>query len=229
MNNILLEINSLYKSYEDLEILKNINLSINAGEILSIIGPSGGGKTTLLRSIVGLDGQYEGEIYFQNELMHKGLVNSKIGMVFQDYNLFPHLNVEENILIGIRKQNKDKLEYEKILNDILKSLGIENKKNNYPFELSGGEKQRVAIGRALALKPRMICFDEPTSALDPRSINQFKDIVNKLSEENIGVLIITHDMEFAKAISHRIIFLNQGYIIEGLPNEDKIEKFMMGN
>lgn len=225
MIDTLLEVNSLYKTFSNEEILKNINFSMKSGEILSIIGPSGSGKTTLMRCIVGLDGLYDGKIYFENKVLEKSNINPDIGMVFQEYNLFPHLNVKDNILIGFR----EKVKYRNKLDNLLDLLGIANKVYNYPFQLSGGEKQRVAIARALILNPRLICFDEPTSALDPNSIKQFKLIVDNLRKEKIGVLIITHDMNFAKTISNRIIYLNKGYIIEGLSEDNKIKDFMTGN
>lgn len=223
----LLKIVNMEKKYEDTKVLNDINFSMDGNETLAIIGPSGGGKTTLLRSIVGLDGDYSGKISLEGLELKKGSINGEIGIVFQDFNLFPHMSVGENILLAYRKKFGKNLELEREkLKDILTSLGIEDKEDKFPFELSGGQKQRVAIGRALILEPKLLCFDEPTSALDPVSTNKIVNVIKDINLKGTGVLVITHDMEFARKVADRIIFLDKGYMVE---SDESIEEFMFGN
>lgn len=223
----LLKIVNMEKKYEDTKVLNDINFSMDGNETLAIIGPSGGGKTTLLRSIVGLDGDYSGKISLEGLELKKGSINGEIGIVFQDFNLFPHMSVGENILLAYRKKFGKNVELEREkLRDILTSLGIEDKEDKFPFELSGGQKQRVAIGRALILEPKLLCFDEPTSALDPVSTNKIVNVIKDINLKGTGVLVITHDMEFARKVADRIIFLDKGYMVE---SDESIEEFMFGN
>jgi len=220
----VLRVIGLEKSFGDSKILKGVNLEIKEGEITVIVGPSGGGKTTLLRCISGLTKPDKGSIIINNKYSYKdgeeaqrkeGLeIRMDVGLVFQNFNLFPHMNVLENIteaprvVLGVsieEAKNKGK--------EILGFLGLTNKENSYPFQLSGGQKQRVAIGRALAMNPKLICFDEPTSALDPTITEEVANLIKKLSiEKAMTVLIITHDMTFATIVADRILSMDNGVL-----------------
>ncbi|MBW6409875.1 amino acid ABC transporter ATP-binding protein [Clostridium weizhouense] len=227
----MLNVSGIRKKFGNTEVLKGIDLKIAAGEILVIVGPSGGGKTTLLRCIntlehcdngsIEIDGKYickDGK-YADKKAMSE--IRKDIGLVFQSFNLFPHMSVLENIIeapqrvLGLSKNQAIKKAEE-----ILGFLGLGDKKNNYPFELSGGQKQRVAIGRALALEPKIMCFDEPTSALDPGLTGEVANLIKSLSNTGMGMLIITHDMDFAKNVSTRIVSMKEGKIQEGLIFEE---------
>jgi polar amino acid transport system ATP-binding protein len=225
---MILKVESINKSFHDKSAIKDISFEINGGEILSIIGPSGAGKTTILRCINGLERCDGGSIEIcglklckeeNNQCIYPSpkklrKLRSNIGMVFQGYNLFPHLTVLENIIEApINGFNVAKNDAEKKALELLDMLGLKEKVNSYPFELSGGEKQRVAIARACALNPKLMCFDEPTSALDPELTDDIAKIIEKLAQEGMAVLIITHDMAFAKRISQRIIFIEAGKIL----------------
>jgi len=207
----LLEMKNIKKSFDGKEVLKNISLTVEKGEVLSIIGPSGSGKSTLLRIATNLETKDSGEINF----------DGTFGLVFQDFNLFPHHTVMKNIThapIKIQKKDKEKVYAE--ARKILKIIGLEDKENNYPRELSGGEKQRVSIARALIMEPDILFLDEPTSALDPELTGEILKIIKKLTEIDITLVIVTHEMNFAKNISDKIIFMENGRIIEeGTPEE----------
>lgn len=221
----MLKIEGLRKRFGHVEVLKGIDLELSKGEVLVIVGPSGGGKTTLLRSINCLEKCEEGSIIIDGKhLMHDGVyvdknqmkeIRKQIGMVFQNFNLFPHMSVLENIIeaptkvLGLSKE-----EAITKAREILMFLGLSDKENSYPFELSGGQKQRVAIGRAFILGPKLMCFDEPTSALDPALTDEVAKVIKDLSYKGMSMLVITHDMEFAKKVAHRIISIDQGVIIE---------------
>ena len=216
----MIEINGLYKNFGNLEVLKDINKTINKGEVVAIIGPSGSGKSTFLRCINLLETPTKGEIMIdgKNILSSKTNVNKirqKVGMVFQHFNLFPHKTVLQNLTLAPMKLKKmSKAEAEKIAIDLLKKVGLEEKKDVYPNTLSGGQKQRVAIARALAMNPEVILFDEPTSALDPEMIGEVLDVIKKLAHEGMTMLLVTHEMGFARNVAKRVIFMDEGRILE---------------
>ncbi len=200
----VLEIKNLCKSYNKQKVLDNFSMELEKGEIISIIGPSGVGKTTLLRCINKLEKIDSGEVIIDGVDIDKSKL--KIGMVFQEYNLFPQYSVIENIILPLRITNNMNKELAYITaKKLLKQLELEEKENFYPFELSGGQKQRAAIARTLAINPDVICFDEPTSALDPALIKEVTKTIKDLSNEGKAILIVTHDMKFANDISDRII------------------------
>lgn len=220
-NEIILEIKNLEKEYEkDAKVLKNLSLDIHKGEVVVVVGPSGCGKSTLLRCINGLEAIQGGEILLNGELisnqskkMH--LVRQKIGMVFQSYDLFPHLTVMKNILLGpLKAQNRDKEEVIKEAEVLLKRVGLLDKKDAYPRQLSGGQKQRIAIVRALCMRPEVMLFDEVTAALDPEMVREVLDVMLELAKDGSTMIIVTHEMQFARAIADRIIFMDKGEIVE---------------
>lgn len=212
MNKI--EINKLNKKYDDFQVLKDIDLTVKNCEVISIIGPSGSGKSTLLRVIQGLEKEDSGTIII-DESKNLKEIHKKIGMVFQNFNLFPHKTVLENIMeapIIVNKMNKKDA---KILSlDLLQKVGLLDKKFAYPNKLSGGQKQRVAIARALAMKPEILLFDEPTSALDPELVGEVLNVIKELAKEKITMIIVTHEMNFAKEVSDYVVFMDNGEIIE---------------
>ena len=204
MNNIL-EIKNLTKKYDDLTILDNINLTVKKGEVLVIVGPSGCGKSTLLRCINGLEEIQDGKVN----------IEGKTGMVFQSYDLFPHMTVLQNLMLAplkVQKRKKDEVRVE--AEQLLERVGLSSKKNNYPRQLSGGQKQRVAIVRALIMHPEVLLFDEVTAALDPEMVREVLDVILDLAKQDKTMLIVTHEMAFARAIADRVIFLEGGSIIE---------------
>lgn len=227
----MIEIKNLEKSFKGNKILKNISFTFKEGEILTLLGPSGAGKTTILRILNGLETCDCGSINLDNiKICENGIyadssilkeIHKKIGLVFQTFNLFPHMSILENLILApMHTLNLSLKEATDEALKILSKLSLEDKANAYPCELSGGQKQRVAIGRALMLNPNYICFDEPTSALDPTLTKDIANIIKSLAEENIGVLIITHDMEFAKEASSRVIKLDSGEILKDLTSEE---------
>lgn len=224
----LLKINHLEKSFGDLEVLKDISLEVNEGEVLAIIGPSGSGKSTLLRCATMLEQPDGGEI------LYDGLSNTRtagkrerqeirkyFGLVFQNFNLFPHRSVLQNIMDApVRIQKLPKEQAKKEAMELLKKMGLEDKADFYPQQLSGGQCQRVSIARALALKPRILFFDEPTSALDPELIGEILKVIKDLAAEHMTMVIVTHEMNFAKNVADYIIFMDKGVIAEeGTPDE----------
>lgn len=221
----MLKVRNMTKSFGNKNILDNLELNIKKGEIIVIVGSSGEGKTTLLRCINGLEKCDDGYIEIDNRVFCKNgkyiqgkeLLNIRkdIGVVFQNFNLFPHMSITENIIeapITVLKRNRSDVISES--RSILKILSLEGLENKYPFSLSGGQKQRVAIGRALIMKPKVLCFDEPTSALDPKITMEIKDIIKNLSNEGISIMIITHDMKFAKEVSDKMYKLEEGILKE---------------
>ena len=215
----MINITNLYKNFGDLEVLKNISTEIKKGEIISIIGPSGSGKSTFLRCINKLEEPSSGHIYIDGmDLMDKNTdinkVRERVGMVFQHFNLFPNMTVLDNLTLSpimVKKESKE--EAEKYALSLLEKVGLSDKANSYPTQLSGGQKQRIAIARALAMKPEVILFDEPTSALDPEMIKEVLDVMRDLAKEGMTMLIVTHEMGFARNVGNRILFMDKGEII----------------
>lgn len=218
MSSTILKLDQITKSYDNQIIFSNLSLEIKKGEVVVVLGPSGCGKSTLLRCMNGLESIQAGEILLEDEVIsnqHKKmhLVRQKIGMVFQSYELFPHLNVLQNITLGpIKAQNRDKVEVVKEAEQLLERVGLLEKKNAYPHQLSGGQKQRVAIVRALCMKPEILLFDEVTAALDPEMVREVLDVMLSLAKEGSTMVIVTHEMQFARAIADRIIFLDEGQL-----------------
>ena len=231
----VLEMNNIQKHFGDLEVLKDISLSVNKGEVLSIIGPSGSGKSTLLRCAVNLEKIDGGKITYNNDVMadtQNGKVmyakknelkkiRDSFGLVFQNFNLFPHYSVWKNVIDApIHVQKRDRAEVEKTAMELLEKMGIADKKDSYPCQLSGGQQQRVSIVRALAMEPDILFFDEPTSALDPELTQEIPKVIKELADEHMTMVIVTHEMSFAKEVSNRIIFMEHGVIVEdGTPQE----------
>jgi len=231
----LLKVEGLNKSFKGKQVLKDISFEINEGEIVAILGPSGAGKTTLLRCINGLElcdnGTIEIDEFFlckeengkslYGSSKEKNNIRRNLGMVFQSFNLFPHMSVLENIVEApINVFGVSKKEAECNAMKLLGELGLEDKAKAYPYELSGGQKQRAAIARACALEPNIICFDEPTSALDPELSEGVAAIIENLAKKNMAVLIISHDMDFAKRVAQRVIFMEGGQILEDATKEE---------
>ncbi|MDD4070304.1 MAG: amino acid ABC transporter ATP-binding protein [Candidatus Izemoplasmatales bacterium] len=222
----IIQIHNLHKAYDQDEVLKGINLEIKQGEILSIIGSSGSGKSTLLRCINYLEIPTSGEILFHNENFFTSpkniqILRSRVGMVFQSFNLFENKNVIDNLILAplkILKKNKEDLRKKAL--ETLDMVGMKDFAMKMPKTLSGGQKQRVAIARALMMNPEVILFDEPTSALDPEMVGEVLDTIKSLAKTGITMIIVTHEMSFAKELSHRVIFMNEGIVYEeGSPNE----------
>lgn len=219
----IIELKNLKKQYGDNVILKNINLHVDRGEVVSLIGPSGSGKSTILRCIVDLESITSGQVMIEGNNLADKNVDKKIkkemllktGMVFQTFNLFPHLSVRNNIVRTLKLVKKmATMEAENIANKMLDLVGLSDKIDSFPNELSGGQKQRVAIARALALQPDIMLFDEPTSALDPELVKEVLDIIRKLKQQKITMLIVSHEMNFVREISDRIIVMENGEILE---------------
>jgi len=225
----VINVENLSKNFGNLKVLKNISTTINKGEIISIIGPSGSGKSTFLRCINKLEEPTEGHIYIDGmDLMDKNTdinkIRERVGMVFQHFNLFPNMTVLENLTLSpvmVKKESKE--EAEKYALYLLEKVGLSDKANSYPTQLSGGQKQRIAIARALAMKPEVILFDEPTSALDPEMIKEVLDVMRDLAKEGMTMLIVTHEMGFAKNVGNRILFMDNGEIIEDCSPKDFFE------
>ena len=225
----MINIENLSKNFGNLKVLKNISTTINKGEIISIIGPSGSGKSTFLRCINKLEEPTEGHIYIDSmDLMDKktdiNKIRERVGMVFQHFNLFPNMTVLENLTLSpimVKKESKD--EAEKYALYLLEKVGLLDKAKSYPTQLSGGQKQRIAIARALAMKPEVILFDEPTSALDPEMIKEVLDVMRDLAKEGMTMLIVTHEMGFARNVGNRILFMDNGEIIEDCSPKDFFE------
>jgi polar amino acid transport system ATP-binding protein len=234
----LLEISNVKKSFDDLQVISNISRKVNEGEVVAILGPSGSGKSTLLRCMTmleKLDGgtleyasgvvceDIDGKaVYSSKDKLHE--IKTSFGLVFQNFNLFPHYTVLKNIIdapVSVQKRNKE--EVIKEARELLKKVGLEDKENAYPCQLSGGQQQRVAIARALAMNPQILFFDEPTSALDPEITAEILKVLRRLAEEKMTMVIVTHEINFAKMVADRVIFMDDGVIVEEGKPEDVID------
>lgn len=224
--NAIVSIQDVHKHFGSVHALRGISTHVNKGEVLVIIGPSGCGKSTLLRSINGLETIDQGQVVVDGKVIdarHKNInaLRAEVGMVFQQFNLFPHLTVVENLTLAqmqVRKRSKH--ESEEIARDLLKKVRIPEKAENYPAQLSGGQQQRVAIARALAMNPKVMLFDEPTSALDPEMINEVLDVMLDLAHEGMTMLVVSHEMGFARNAASRVVFMEAGRIMaEGTPHD----------
>lgn len=224
----MIKIEQISKKFNDLEVLKQASIQLPKGETIALIGPSGSGKSTLIRCINHLEQPDSGNIFIDNELLseennHK--ITAKIAMVFQHFNLFPHMNVLENLIYSpIKVNGLSRVEAIKKAKKLLDLVCLSSKENAKINELSGGQKQRIAIARALMMEPEIILFDEPTSALDPETIKDIVDIINNLKQQNISMIIVTHHINFAKKIADRIIFMDQGHILESSSTKDFFTK-----
>ena len=219
----VLEIKDIHKSFGSLNVLNGVNLSVHKGDVIAILGPSGSGKTTLLRCINFLETADQGKMVFDEKeydlaSMHKNDIRDirkKTGFVFQNYNLFANKTALQNVMLGLTSARKmDKKQAEKIGLEMLRKVGMEDRASHYPSQLSGGQQQRVAIARALATNPEIIYFDEPTSALDPELIGEVLNVMRELANEGMTMIVVTHEMSFAKEVSNHVIFMEGGKIIE---------------
>ncbi len=216
----MIKVENLKKNYGKLEVLKKINLEIKKGEVVAVIGPSGSGKSTFLRCLNRLEEASDGSIYFMGKDINDSKtdineVRKKIGMVFQNFNLFPHKTVLENLMLSpIKSKKSNPEEIKKLSLDLLKKVGLESKADVYPNKLSGGQKQRVAIARALAMEPDFMLFDEPTSALDPEMVNEVLEVMKNLAKDGMTMVIVTHEMSFARNVATRVLFMDHGYVLE---------------
>ena len=245
----LLEINNIKKSFDDLEVLKDISICVEEGEVVSILGPSGSGKSTLLRCATMLETMDAGSLIYCGESAVSDVdgkavyapkesikrIQNYFGLVFQNFNLFPHYTVLKNIIDApVHIQKRDKKEVTKEAMELLSQMGIEDKADYYPCQLSGGQQQRVAIARALAMKPKILFFDEPTSALDPELTSEILKVLRLLASRKMTMVIVTHEIEFARNVSDRVIFMDEGYIVEqgkpadviDNPSNDRVRAFL---
>ena len=223
----MIKIAHLKKSFGDVEVLKDINEEVNKGEVVVIIGPSGSGKSTLLRCLNLLEEPTSGDIIFEDTTITKvgqdklNQLREKMGLVFQSFNLFPHMTVVENLkIVPMKVKGLTATEAEEKAKDLLAKVGLADKADAYPASLSGGQQQRVAIARALAMDPDVMLFDEPTSALDPEMVGEVLKVMKDLAESGMTMVVVTHEMGFAKEVSDRVLFMDAGYIVEqGTPTE----------
>ncbi|PRS26217.1 polar amino acid ABC transporter ATP-binding protein [Bacillus sp. RJGP41] len=227
----ILEVSNLKKSYDKIDVLKQITFDVNINDVIAVIGPSGSGKSTMLRSLVHLEEINDGSIVVSGDIMVKNgvysnaqelkRITSKMGMVFQHFNLFPHMTVKENLEIAPKMAKKEpNAVIQQRSAELLEKVGLSNRSTAYPANLSGGQKQRVAIARALMMNPEILLFDEPTSALDPELTGEVLKVMKDLAEEHMTMIVVTHEMEFAREVANRAIFMDNGEIIEsGHPEE----------
>ncbi len=233
----MIEANKLFKKFADLQVLRDVTFAVEQGEVISVIGPSGSGKSTLLRCLIGLEKINDGKIIIEGlDAVKTGKkAYRKMGMVFQGFNLFPHKTVLENLMVApmlVNKNNKNELR--KKSEKLLSKVGLIDKKDVYPSKLSGGQKQRVAIARALAMEPDIMLFDEPTSSLDPELVGEVLAVIKKLAEEKITMMVVTHEMGFAREVSDRVFFMDEGKILTDStpdeiflnPEEERIKLFL---
>lgn len=236
----MIKVEDISKKFGDNTVLRNITTSIKKGEVVAVIGPSGSGKSTFLRCLNLLEEPSAGSIYFDDQAIttkqtNKAEVRKKIGMVFQHFNLFPHMTVLENVSYAPQKvRGMAKAEAESLSKKIITKVGLADKFNEYPNRLSGGQKQRVAIARALAMEPEVMLFDEPTSALDPEMVKEVLEVMKDLAESGMTMVVVTHEMNFAKEVADRIFFLDEGTLVEEgepstfftEPKTDRARKFL---
>lgn len=225
-NDHVIDIMNLHKRFADLEVLKGINCSVSAKEVVCIIGPSGSGKSTLLRCVNQLEQSEKGQIFIDGVEVTSPTVDinhirQKVGMVFQHFNLFPHKTTLENITLApVKIKGMPAAEADEIARDLLDRVGLKDKDNVYPHKLSGGQKQRVAIARALAMQPKIMLFDEPTSALDPEMVGEVLEVMKNLALSGMTMMVVTHEMGFAREVAHRVLFMDDGVVVEeGTPQE----------
>ena len=225
-NSSLIKVGGLQKHFGNLKALNDINMTIEKGEVVVVIGPSGSGKSTFLRCLNLLEVPTGGKILFDGTDITDKKVNinyhrQKMGMVFQHFNLFPHMTILKNMTIGPMKlQKKSKIEAEKMALELLERVGLKDRANAYPSQLSGGQKQRIAIVRALCMQPEVMLFDEPTSALDPEMVGEVLDVMKDLAKNNMTMVVVTHEMGFAREVASRVVFMADGVVIEeGTPEE----------
>lgn len=216
----MIKVENLKKSFGSLDVLKDINITIQPQEVVVVIGPSGSGKSTFLRCLNMLESITDGNVMIEgvnltDKKTNINEIRTEVGMVFQHFNLFPHLTVLENIKLAPTKvRNRSKEDAKKKAYELLNKVGLSDKANTYPDSLSGGQKQRVAIARALAMEPKIMLFDEPTSALDPEMVGEVLEVMKQLAKEGMTMIIVTHEMGFAREVGDRVIFMDQGYIVE---------------
>ena len=225
MAEVLIKVEHLHKKFKNQEVLHDISVEIHKGDVISIIGPSGSGKSTFLRCLNALESPTKGDIFFEGQsVLHSknvDVLRQKMGMVFQQFNLFPHMSILDNLTLGPRKLlKKSKEEAEEKAMALLKRVGLEDKAGQFPLQLSGGQQQRVAIVRALAMEPDVMLFDEPTSALDPEMVGEVLQVMRDLAEEKMTMVVVTHEMGFAREVSNRVLFLEDGYFITEAAPED---------
>ena len=219
-NDVLIKVDNLHKSFDDIEVLKGIDAEICKGDVIVVIGASGSGKSTFLRCLNKLEEPTSGKIYFEgtditDPHIDINLHRRKMGMVFQQFNLFPHMTVLKNMTLGpIRLLKKSKAEAENDAMKLLERVGLSDKANAYPNQLSGGQKQRVAIVRALCMNPDVLLFDEPTSALDPEMVGEVLDVMKQLAKEGMTMVVVTHEMGFAREVATNVVFIDEGKIVE---------------
>lgn len=225
-NDVLIKVDSLHKSFGEVEVLKGINAEIHKGDVIVVIGASGSGKSTFLRCLNKLEEPTGGKIFFEGTDITDPHINinlhrRKMGMVFQQFNLFPHMTVLKNMILGPTKLlKKSKEEAEREAMKLLERVGLSEKANAYPNQLSGGQKQRVAIVRALCMNPDVLLFDEPTSALDPEMVGEVLDVMKQLAKEGMTMVVVTHEMGFAREVATNVVFIDEGKIVEqGEPEE----------
>ncbi len=219
----VLKMEHVRKNFDGLEVLKDISLTVEEGEVVSILGPSGSGKSTLLRCATQLETMTSGALSYMGETNPKEMMKY-YGLVFQNFNLFPHYSVLKNVMDApISTQKRDRKEVAELAKSLIKKLGLEGKEDNYPCQLSGGQQQRVAIARALAMQPKILFFDEPTSALDPELTAEILKVLLELAQEKMTMVIVTHEIDFARHVSDRVVFIDGGVIVEEGKPEDVID------
>ena len=239
MAEVLIKVEHLHKQFKNQEVLHDISVEIHKGDVISIIGPSGSGKSTFLRCLNALESPTKGDIFFEGQsVLHSKNVDAlrqKMGMVFQQFNLFPHMNILKNLTIGpIELQKRSREEAEAYAMELLRKVGLAERANAYPQQLSGGQQQRIAIVRALCMKPDVMLFDEPTSALDPEMVGEVLNVMKDLAAQKMTMVVVTHEMGFAREVASRVMFLADGYFLEegspaelfGNPKNERLQSFL---